>query len=172
MISEAFEDDTGRYTCIASNCLGADNTSAEVYIEGQIYLQRNLLEVQEYTFCLKCENVSTQSFSRAYFLQVLHHQTRTERALCLTWDQEPCRSMCVSEFTYELSEPVTPEQDHWDLELPLRSVVFNWALKRLLKNPNTHQRPGHTPNTRCRRSGWKVQPGLSLFFKLLKKSYR
>ncbi|CAG10992.1 unnamed protein product [Tetraodon nigroviridis] len=34
VISEAFEDDTGRYTCIASNCLGADNTSAEVYIEG------------------------------------------------------------------------------------------------------------------------------------------
>lgn len=39
VISEAFEDDTGRYTCIASNCLGADNTSAEVYIEGQVHLQ-------------------------------------------------------------------------------------------------------------------------------------
>nr|XP_046248738.1 palladin isoform X3 [Scatophagus argus] len=34
VISEAFEDDTGRYTCVASNSLGADNTSAEVYIEG------------------------------------------------------------------------------------------------------------------------------------------
>uniref|UniRef100_A0A8C9S1D9 Palladin n=1 Tax=Scleropages formosus TaxID=113540 RepID=A0A8C9S1D9_SCLFO len=34
VIAEAFEDDTGRYTCVASNCLGADNTSAEVYIEG------------------------------------------------------------------------------------------------------------------------------------------
>ncbi|KAM9762394.1 palladin isoform 5-T5 [Menidia menidia] len=34
VITEAFEDDTGRYTCIASNSLGADNTSAEVYIEG------------------------------------------------------------------------------------------------------------------------------------------
>ncbi|XP_041861612.1 palladin isoform X2 [Melanotaenia boesemani] len=34
VIAEAFEDDTGRYTCIASNSLGADNTSAEVYIEG------------------------------------------------------------------------------------------------------------------------------------------
>ncbi|TRY84212.1 hypothetical protein DNTS_025749 [Danionella cerebrum] len=34
VISEAFEDDTGRYTCVASNVLGADNTSAEVYIEG------------------------------------------------------------------------------------------------------------------------------------------
>lgn len=35
VISEAFEDDTGRYNCVASNSLGADNTSAEVYIEGQ-----------------------------------------------------------------------------------------------------------------------------------------
>uniref|UniRef100_A0A665T502 Palladin n=1 Tax=Echeneis naucrates TaxID=173247 RepID=A0A665T502_ECHNA len=29
VIAEAFEDDTGRYTCVASNSLGADNTSAE-----------------------------------------------------------------------------------------------------------------------------------------------
>uniref|UniRef100_A0A3P9KW32 Palladin n=1 Tax=Oryzias latipes TaxID=8090 RepID=A0A3P9KW32_ORYLA len=35
VIAEAFEDDTGRYTCVASNSLGAENTSAEVYIEGQ-----------------------------------------------------------------------------------------------------------------------------------------
>ncbi|XP_056134006.1 palladin [Lampris incognitus] len=34
VIAEAFEDDTGRYTCVASNSLGADNTYAEVYIEG------------------------------------------------------------------------------------------------------------------------------------------
>ncbi|KAK1897210.1 Palladin [Dissostichus eleginoides] len=34
VINEAFEDDTGRYTCVASNSTGADNTSAEVYIEG------------------------------------------------------------------------------------------------------------------------------------------
>ncbi|MEQ2187392.1 hypothetical protein GOODEAATRI_004281 [Goodea atripinnis] len=36
VITEAFEDDTGRYTCVASNSLGADNTSAEVYIEEEI----------------------------------------------------------------------------------------------------------------------------------------
>ncbi|XP_035997389.1 palladin isoform X3 [Fundulus heteroclitus] len=39
VITEAFEDDTGRYTCVASNSLGADNTSAEVYIEGQALKQ-------------------------------------------------------------------------------------------------------------------------------------
>jgi len=41
VITEAFEDDTGRYTCVASNALGADNTSAEVYIEGELQLHSN-----------------------------------------------------------------------------------------------------------------------------------
>uniref|UniRef100_A0A3P8XKX5 Palladin n=1 Tax=Esox lucius TaxID=8010 RepID=A0A3P8XKX5_ESOLU len=43
VIAEAFEDDTGRYTCVASNCLGADNTSAEVYIEGGCLTSRTSL---------------------------------------------------------------------------------------------------------------------------------
>ncbi|XP_030047428.1 palladin isoform X2 [Microcaecilia unicolor] len=34
VITEAFEDDTGRYTCTASNSLGVDTTSAEVFVEG------------------------------------------------------------------------------------------------------------------------------------------
>lgn len=67
-----------------------------------------------------------------------------------------------------------PKQVNWDLEPPLRPIVFKWALKRSLKRPNTNQRPGHTPYTRCRRSGWKIQPGLSVFhtFSELKKKKR
>lgn len=34
IIAEAFEDDTGRYTCLAANPSGSDSTSAEVFIEG------------------------------------------------------------------------------------------------------------------------------------------
>ncbi|XP_078268902.1 myopalladin isoform X2 [Rhinoraja longicauda] len=34
IISEAFVEDTGRYTCLASNINGSDTTSAELYIEG------------------------------------------------------------------------------------------------------------------------------------------
>ncbi|XP_077858549.1 palladin isoform X8 [Macaca mulatta] len=34
IIAEAFEDDTGRYTCLATNPNGSDTTSAEVFIEG------------------------------------------------------------------------------------------------------------------------------------------
>ncbi|XP_063090849.1 palladin isoform X3 [Cavia porcellus] len=34
IIAEAFEEDTGRYTCLATNSSGSDTTSAEVFIEG------------------------------------------------------------------------------------------------------------------------------------------
>uniref|UniRef100_G3WTT7 Palladin n=1 Tax=Sarcophilus harrisii TaxID=9305 RepID=G3WTT7_SARHA len=34
IIAEAFEDDTGRYSCLATNPSGSDTTSAEVFIEG------------------------------------------------------------------------------------------------------------------------------------------
>ncbi|XP_004388939.1 palladin [Trichechus manatus latirostris] len=34
IIAESFEDDTGRYTCLATNPSGSDTTSAEVFIEG------------------------------------------------------------------------------------------------------------------------------------------
>lgn len=35
IIAEAFEEDTGRYSCFASNFYGTDSTSAEIYIEGK-----------------------------------------------------------------------------------------------------------------------------------------
>ncbi|KAJ6668681.1 hypothetical protein lerEdw1_012164 [Lerista edwardsae] len=34
IIAEAFEDDTGRYCCLASNSVGSDSTSAELFVEG------------------------------------------------------------------------------------------------------------------------------------------
>lgn len=36
VIVEAFEEDTGRYSCFASNIYGTDSTSAEIYIEGNV----------------------------------------------------------------------------------------------------------------------------------------
>lgn len=36
IISEAFEEDTGRYSCFASNIYGTDSTSAEIYVEGGV----------------------------------------------------------------------------------------------------------------------------------------
>ncbi|XP_026534603.1 palladin-like [Notechis scutatus] len=34
IIAEAFEDDTGRYCCLASNSLGSSSSSAELFVEG------------------------------------------------------------------------------------------------------------------------------------------
>ncbi|XP_072292766.1 myopalladin isoform X2 [Eucyclogobius newberryi] len=34
IIADAFEEDTGRYSCFASNVYGTDSTSAEIYVEG------------------------------------------------------------------------------------------------------------------------------------------
>uniref|UniRef100_A0A8D0GAM8 Myopalladin n=1 Tax=Sphenodon punctatus TaxID=8508 RepID=A0A8D0GAM8_SPHPU len=34
IIADAFEEDTGRYSCFASNIYGTDSTSAEIYVEG------------------------------------------------------------------------------------------------------------------------------------------
>ncbi|XP_044152527.1 myopalladin isoform X2 [Bufo gargarizans] len=34
VITEAFEEDTGRYSCFASNIYGTDSSSAEIYVEG------------------------------------------------------------------------------------------------------------------------------------------
>ncbi|XP_075204903.1 myopalladin isoform X2 [Anomaloglossus baeobatrachus] len=34
VITEAFEEDTGRYSCFASNIYGTDSTSAEIFVEG------------------------------------------------------------------------------------------------------------------------------------------
>ncbi|PWA25766.1 hypothetical protein CCH79_00001356 [Gambusia affinis] len=42
VIAEAFEEDTGRYSCFASNVYGTDSTSAEIYVEGEahVYLKQ------------------------------------------------------------------------------------------------------------------------------------
>ncbi|MGH0140729.1 UNVERIFIED_CONTAM: hypothetical protein FKN15_072077 [Acipenser sinensis] len=56
IIAEAFEEDTGRYSCFASNFYGTDSTSAEIYIEGASSSESegepnfdNIEEIQENT---------------------------------------------------------------------------------------------------------------------------
>lgn len=90
MIAEAFEDDTGRYTCVASNSLGADNTSAEVYIEGQMFSH------QEIVLFLPLRQPLLSSAFVFVQLQELRHRTQKEKDLCQSPDQEPCLSMCFS----------------------------------------------------------------------------
>ncbi len=54
VIAEAFEEDTGRYSCFASNFYGTDSTSAEIYVEGDSCLTFFLID----TFTVKLNTVS------------------------------------------------------------------------------------------------------------------
>uniref|UniRef100_A0A3B5LBL0 Ig-like domain-containing protein n=1 Tax=Xiphophorus couchianus TaxID=32473 RepID=A0A3B5LBL0_9TELE len=49
VIAEAFEEDTGRYSCFASNVYGTDSTSAEIYVEGEarVYLKHQIITSSE-----------------------------------------------------------------------------------------------------------------------------
>uniref|UniRef100_A0A4W5PQ06 Ig-like domain-containing protein n=1 Tax=Hucho hucho TaxID=62062 RepID=A0A4W5PQ06_9TELE len=42
IIAEAFEEDTGRYSCFASNFYGTDSTSAEIYVEDSYTLSLDI----------------------------------------------------------------------------------------------------------------------------------
>uniref|UniRef100_A0A3Q3IYV8 Ig-like domain-containing protein n=1 Tax=Monopterus albus TaxID=43700 RepID=A0A3Q3IYV8_MONAL len=47
VIAEAFEEDTGRYSCFASNFYGTDSTSAEIYVEGDSYYSHPAAAAEE-----------------------------------------------------------------------------------------------------------------------------
>uniref|UniRef100_A0A665TAS6 Myopalladin n=1 Tax=Echeneis naucrates TaxID=173247 RepID=A0A665TAS6_ECHNA len=49
IIAEAFEEDTGRYSCFASNFYGTDSTSAEIYVEGDSCSSRGSRKTKELT---------------------------------------------------------------------------------------------------------------------------
>lgn len=49
VITEAFEEDTGRYCCVASNSVGSNSTSAEVFVEGKYAWQPR--EEAKYVTC-------------------------------------------------------------------------------------------------------------------------
>uniref|UniRef100_A0A668U6C4 Palladin n=1 Tax=Oreochromis aureus TaxID=47969 RepID=A0A668U6C4_OREAU len=94
VIAEAFEDDTGRYTCVASNSLGADNTSAEVYIEGQT-------DQISFCLCFSCFRVQKKTTSMSLTIrssspktpEVLPHRTTLVQSL----SQPPQRDAQASE---------------------------------------------------------------------------
>uniref|UniRef100_A0A8C4FE00 Ig-like domain-containing protein n=1 Tax=Dicentrarchus labrax TaxID=13489 RepID=A0A8C4FE00_DICLA len=52
IIAEAFEEDTGRYSCFASNFYGTDSTSAEIYVEGDasFFLTDSLNQTSNYNY--------------------------------------------------------------------------------------------------------------------------
>uniref|UniRef100_A0AAR2JRV9 Palladin n=1 Tax=Pygocentrus nattereri TaxID=42514 RepID=A0AAR2JRV9_PYGNA len=71
VIAEAFEDDTGRYTCVASNSLGADNTSAEVYIEVYLSMVQKKTASVSLTICSSSPKSPEKPSHRSTLLQPL-----------------------------------------------------------------------------------------------------
>uniref|UniRef100_A0AAZ3SW69 Myopalladin n=1 Tax=Oncorhynchus tshawytscha TaxID=74940 RepID=A0AAZ3SW69_ONCTS len=68
IIAEAFEEDTGRYSCFASNFYGTDSTSAEIYIEG----------------ASSTDSEGEQHFEHVYILKVMYLRNCT---FCLCDDE-------------------------------------------------------------------------------------
>uniref|UniRef100_A0A8C0JGD5 Myopalladin n=1 Tax=Chelonoidis abingdonii TaxID=106734 RepID=A0A8C0JGD5_CHEAB len=71
IIVEAFEEDTGRYSCFASNIYGTDSTSAEIYIEGASSSESegeiSTEEMDQDIVCFSCVLHNTHCISK------LHH---------------------------------------------------------------------------------------------------
>uniref|UniRef100_A0A9J8AMX8 Ig-like domain-containing protein n=1 Tax=Cyprinus carpio carpio TaxID=630221 RepID=A0A9J8AMX8_CYPCA len=59
IIAEAFEEDTGRYSCFASNFYGTDSTSAEIYIEGNSVFSLMHVFLIFHMFCFQNLNGSS-----------------------------------------------------------------------------------------------------------------
>ncbi|XP_039591099.1 myopalladin isoform X2 [Polypterus senegalus] len=81
IITEAFEEDTGRYSCFASNFYGTDSTSAEIYIEGASSSESegeqnidNMPQIQKKT------SVSTTITSTTSGSEAAYQETSTVRA--------------------------------------------------------------------------------------------
>jgi len=59
IIAEAFEEDTGRYSCFASNFYGTDSTSAEIYVEGDspfflMFSCGHIITPRDAKRCMRC----------------------------------------------------------------------------------------------------------------------
>uniref|UniRef100_A0A7N6BT95 Myopalladin n=1 Tax=Anabas testudineus TaxID=64144 RepID=A0A7N6BT95_ANATE len=76
IIAEAFEEDTGRYSCFASNFYGTDSTSAEIYVEGDS-------SVHFYTFY----RLMLNTVSDELFISVFVYVSITSVCLCYLQNQ-------------------------------------------------------------------------------------
>ncbi|XP_074856310.1 myopalladin isoform X2 [Carettochelys insculpta] len=76
IIVEAFEEDTGRYSCFASNIYGTDSTSAEIYIEGASSSEsEGEISTEEMDQIQKLADVSLHSATTAINSTAIHQET-------------------------------------------------------------------------------------------------
>ncbi|KAJ8014339.1 hypothetical protein DPEC_G00039210 [Dallia pectoralis] len=99
IIAEAFEEDTGRYSCFASNFYGTDSTSAEIYIEGAS---------------------STDSDGEQHFEHVQHKKTQSQPGA-------PSLSLAVSAASLFEEDTLGSTEEHQQVAATLISLPSSQA---------------------------------------------
>ncbi|XP_026211606.1 myopalladin isoform X3 [Anabas testudineus] len=146
IIAEAFEEDTGRYSCFASNFYGTDSTSAEIYVEGAS---------------------SSDSEGEHHFEHVAQLQKKTQNSAqplpptssqSLSAEEKPCLSSQPATTTEEPAEesPLPPTNQ---LLLPLQTSTTALSVPELSKVPVAT--PAHTAQEKTTSIPVQVFPTLS-----------
>lgn len=84
VIAEAFEDDTGRYTCTASNWLGSDTSSAEVFVEGNVLCPHKLIAVSWWALWMKTLCINSPNYIHFFYVNnnKASSKTQVQSLLC------------------------------------------------------------------------------------------
>ncbi|XP_043111630.1 myopalladin isoform X2 [Puntigrus tetrazona] len=115
IIAEAFEEDTGRYSCFASNFYGTDSTSAEIYIEGASSSDSD----EEKHFQAELHKSSPEPKPAVVLAEPNTSAEDTTPTITSTFDEPPAPSDSLP-----LTEPITdPTSKQEDTELLSSTVV-------------------------------------------------
>uniref|UniRef100_A0A8C1TZP0 Myopalladin n=1 Tax=Cyprinus carpio TaxID=7962 RepID=A0A8C1TZP0_CYPCA len=108
IITEAFEEDTGRYSCFASNFYGTDSTSAEIYIEGAS---------------------SSDSDVEQHFQAQLHKRSAQPNPVVVLVEPSTCKSAedTIPTITNTCAEPPAPSDAE---EVPLTELIADSTSKQ------------------------------------------
>ncbi|KAJ4948674.1 hypothetical protein JOQ06_020204 [Pogonophryne albipinna] len=114
IIAEAFEEDTGRYSCFASNFYGTDSTSAEIYVEGTSSSDSD--GEQRFEHVAQQRNKSSPSSNQALSAEEEDPPSSDPAAAI----EEPAEQIVSAQTNQIIPEPLLPEPT---LEEPIVSQV-------------------------------------------------
>ncbi|XP_010791742.1 myopalladin isoform X2 [Notothenia coriiceps] len=102
IIAEAFEEDTGRYSCFASNFYGTDSTSAEIYVEGTSSSDSD--GEQRFEHVAQQQNKSSPSSSQALSAEEEDPPSSDPAAAI----EEPAEQIVCAQTNQIIPEPLLP----------------------------------------------------------------
>ncbi|KAM6916242.1 myopalladin [Xenentodon cancila] len=117
IIAEAFEEDTGRYSCFASNFYGTDSTSAEIYVEGASSSDSEGEQHFEHVAQLQRKQAKLSSSSSSSS-QVLPVQDKSESSQPEAVTNKPAEEFSFPVTIHTVPEPVLPGQTSATTQLP------------------------------------------------------